>query len=105
MAYWWGAQYWRARHNVVLAHLGIRIWLEKHEAGEAFRIFDEPARWESRLLALDHALDATCDKHGIDANAVRQSARTEPMVCTAKLDRKYERGVRRTLGIILTGSD
>ena len=33
--------------------------------------------WESRLIALDVALESTCEEHGVDVGAVRALTETE----------------------------
>lgn len=72
LAAWWGMEYWRTMARRMAA-LGGGL----HDArGPEF--LSVARVWESRLLALDVALDEAGARHGFDPDAVRLGTSAEP---------------------------
>ena len=75
----WAIEYWQTKVRKVAAtgaglHLAGRGEYEKADAW-----FDESNVWDSRLTALDRALEAMCEEHGVDADSVRRLAGTNTL--------------------------
>jgi hypothetical protein len=116
MASWWAIQHWKAHSNMGAASLAIHVFLnidndepDSKDAKEMARnSLDASIRWESKVLALDRALDAICKEHGIDAQAVRRMAQTDrydKALSFVKSNDNYEREVFNVLDSILAGYD
>jgi hypothetical protein len=62
MACFWAIEQWNAKHNVMAALARIHIFLNDGQDDQARKALDHSMLWESRLLALDRALKAICEK-------------------------------------------
>jgi hypothetical protein len=60
-------------------------------------------KWDSRLLALDEALDAVGNTHGIQPASVRKIAGVAPYVANSEIspDVEYRKTIDKDLGRIL----
>jgi hypothetical protein len=78
MASYWAIQHWQlcSRQMGTLALLHLLLKREKEDQAEEAMI--QLKLFESRLLALDRALEAVCEEHGLDIQAARNLAGTQP---------------------------
>lgn len=89
----WTGEHWRTRTRLMAALAAFHIHHARKEADKVADMLMLFERLESRLLALDRALLAICQEHGIDPEAVREYAGAEPFVpCYGerKLDVEYQ---------------
>jgi len=77
MAYTWSIWHWQLKSEL---NAKFSVWLMRVIVAEESisTTLEDYQECESRLLALDLALDEICSKNGIDASTVRKLANTEP---------------------------
>jgi len=88
-----GIEHWRTKYRNLASTMALRFALEANDIDKINSMLDAHSLCETRLLALDHALVAVCDEHGIDANSVRRLAGVEPfapMHADLKPDAAYQ---------------
>ena len=90
----WAIEHWQCRYRAVAAMYGAQIRLRQERMGDVSKYLDAHELWESRLLALDAALEAVCEEHGIDVDAMRGLTETEayrPVFRDLKPDSEYQK--------------
>ena len=105
MASTWAITHWRGRCATLAAMWSGYTSTRQHNYTGAETSFQEAQQGEGRLMALDDALDAVCNDHGIDPAAVRRLAGTErycPLKEGVSVDLAYREQVRMTLSGILS---
>lgn len=106
MASFWAIEYWQAHCWRIASMSGSQLaeTMGRSEEARAFATAHE--LWESRLLALDRALEAVCAEHRIDASAVRKQAGAEPFTpgrAGLAADPEYQTAMQESLFGVVTG--
>lgn len=78
MALWWGVEHWQYKARAMAAMGAHQITSDAGKKTEAGAFLEAVRCWESRLLALDVALDAAAAEHGFDAEGVRAVSNAAP---------------------------
>ncbi len=84
----WTILHCRVHFCVMAASAGFSNAIHEGEVAVSKTMFDELWDWESRLLAVDCALDDFCNAHGLNPETVRGIAKTEryePIIGSNKL--------------------
>lgn len=105
MAALWAILHWQT-YSQKLAALGtLYLMIVRKERDKIQAMMDEHEKWESRLLALDRALLAICEEHGIDPDAVRRMAGADPFdpVYALEPDAEYRSTMQANLSRLLGG--
>jgi hypothetical protein len=87
-------EHWQCRFRAMATLYGAQIRLRQERMGDVSKYLDAHELWESRLLALDAALDAVCKEHGVDVDTLRRFTDTEvyrPMSRDLKPDAEYQK--------------
>lgn len=77
VASWWAIEHWKAFARFMTARGGAHVAYETEDWAGADRFYKAADAWESRLLALETALDAIGPEQGLDPEAVHKLAGCE----------------------------
>jgi hypothetical protein len=97
-------EHWQCRSRAVAAMCGAQIQLLQKQKGSVSKFIAAQQLWESRLLALDAALEAVCEEHGIDVDAMRGLTETEayrPVSRDLTPDSEYQERTRDNIRMLL----
>lgn len=78
MAAMWAIEHWQTVSRMLNALVTLHVMIACKELDKVPPMLDAVEKWESNLLALDRALLAICEEHGIDPDAVRRLAGAVP---------------------------
>lgn len=92
----WCAMHWRLRADLAETKWALLAAPNVDKSEWVLPLFDRAQKCETRLLALDRALEQVCAGHGIDAVAVRKVGGAEPfdpLSTGLEPDVEYEREI------------
>ncbi len=97
-------EHWRTNYRNLASTMSLRFAFEANDIDKVISMLEVHSICETRLLALDHALEAVCNEHGIDANSVRRLAGVEPfapMCANLKPNQEYQAEMQINLARLL----
>ena len=100
----WAIEHWQCRCRAVAAMCGTQIQLLQKQKGSVSKFIAAQELWESRLLALDGALEAVCEEHGIEVDAMRGLTETEayrPVLRDLTPDSEYQERTQKNFRSLL----
>jgi hypothetical protein len=104
MASLWALLHWQVMAHFYRLRWAILVHVRYGENEEAKMITEKLQHTEARVMALENAMVAVCDYHGIDPDAVRKLAQAEPFVPTLPdqvPDANYQANIQAALTQIL----
>src|SRR5574338_509983 len=103
MAALWAIEHWQTFSRKLAALGAMHIMIARKEPEKAQAMIEAHEKWESRLLALDRALLAICEEHGLDPDAVRRMAGADPFTPLYALepDAEYQETMQASLSRLL----
>ncbi len=112
MAALWAIEHWQTYSRMLAALVALHLTIackkldhKELDKDEIQAMMDAHKKWESHLLALDRALLAICEEHGIDPDAVRRMAGADPFdpVYALEPDAEYQSTMQANLSRLLGG--
>lgn len=105
MAALWAIEHWKTYSSKLAALGALHLMIARNELDEVQAMMDAHEKWESHLLALDCALLAICEEHGVDPAAVRRMAGANPFdpVSALEPDAEYQATMQTNLSRLLGG--
>lgn len=105
MAAMWAIEHWKTYSRKLAALGALHLMIARKELDKVQAMMDAHEKWESHLLALDRALLAICEEHGIDPDAVRRMAGADPFepVYALEPDAEYQATMQANLSRLLGG--
>jgi hypothetical protein len=100
MANLWALLDWKGKAHLYKLRWAILAHLRYGEHEDARRITEKLQCCEARLVALDNALSKICEEHGVDPEAARKIAESEPFALTNPnfvSDAEYQATIQATL--------
>ncbi len=105
MAALWSIEHWQTYSRKLAAQVELHVMFANKEKGKVRVMIEAHEKWESHLLALDRALLAICQEHGIDPDAVRRMAGADPFdpMYALEPDAEYQATMQANLSRLLGG--
>lgn len=105
MAALWAIEHWQTYSRKLAALWALHLMIARKELDKVQAMMEAHEKWESHLLALDRALVAICEEHGIDPDAVRRMAGADPFdpLYALEPDVEYQATMQANLSRLLGG--